>query len=137
MNSAHDNILMKSGQIFVTQTVFGFRGHRYKINHIENLILKRPLLHIGLTLQALVIAFGIINSDLLYTYEQITIFSLAAITGLVTWPFATLEIHSRTLSTSHGSVTWFYKDLAKAQDMIITLISERDRATPPQTHDPA
>jgi len=115
--------LMRSGPVFVTDKILGFRGHRYKISHIENLILKRPLLLMGMAIAALICGFVWVNADLLYLHEK-AVAALAALAVLgLTWPLGTLEIHSRTLSTSHGSITWRYSDLAKAQQTVERVIA--------------
>lgn len=135
MNTTSQTILMQSGPIFVTEKILGFRGHRYKIRHIENLILRRPLFLMGIALSILIAGFMLINADLLYWYEQI-IFGIAAILAIAaTWPLGTLEIHSRTLNTSQGSITWLHKDLAAAQDQVEAILSGEEGASLSITND--
>ncbi|WP_346894812.1 hypothetical protein [uncultured Roseibium sp.] len=112
----------QSGPLSVTETMLRFRGRRYKLSHIENLILKRPLFLMGAGIGALIGAFGLFNADLLYWHEQAVLAGLALTLPMAAWPFGTLYIHSRTLSTGEGSITWFHSDLAKAQGAIEDLM---------------
>lgn len=135
MHTKSQTILMQSGPIFVTEKILGFRGHRYKIRHIENLILRRPLFLMGVALSVLIAGFMLINADLLYWYEHI-IFGLAAILAVAaTWPLGTLEIHSRTLNTSQGSITWLHKDLAQAQEQVEAILAGEEGIQPSTAND--
>ena len=62
--------------------------------------------------------FALVNGDLLYWYEIILLMLIAAGMPVAAWPLGTLVMHSRTLSTNEGSITWLYSDLAKAQDAV-------------------
>ena len=125
MNS--DDILFENGALSVSTTMLRFRGRRYKLAHIENLILKRPLFWIALGLSSCVALFAVVNSDLLYWYETLLLMLTAAGMPVLAWPIGTLVMHSRTLSTNEGSITWVYRDLAKAQDAIESVTdTERD-----------
>lgn len=115
---SNSNVLFQAGVLSVTTKMLRFRGRRYKLSHIENLILKRPLFFMGLALAAMLLGFASVNVDLLYSHE-IAVFGITGILAPVTaWPFGTLTMHSKTLSTHEGSITWFYNDLAKAQSAI-------------------
>lgn len=118
-------ILFKNGPLSVSTTMLRFRGRRYKLNHIENLILKRPLFLMGLGFGAFLALFAIINADLLYAREAITTWIAVAVLPAISWPFGTLTMHSRTLSTNEGSITWLHRDLAKAQDAVEDVLAAR------------
>lgn len=110
--------LFQSGPLSVSATMLRFRGRRYKLVHIENLILKRPIFVMGVGFAAILAGFGWINADMLYAHEQLAVGLLALTALATTWPFGTLTLHSKTLSTNEGAITWFYNDLLKAQAAI-------------------
>ena len=120
-------LIYKSGALSVSNTMLRFKGRRYKLEHIENLILKRPLFYIGLGLGVLVMCFVMINADLLYWHELIMLGSIGLALPAASWPFGTLTMHSRTLSTNEGSITWFYNDLAKAQDAVESVLEQQEK----------
>lgn len=116
--SNSNKVFFTSGPLSVTETMLRFRGRRYKLHHIENLILKRPLFLMGLGIGGFTAGFAIFNTDILYSYEFFIALVLAVGFPAITWPFGTLSIQSRTLATDGGSITWFHKDLAKVQNAI-------------------
>ena len=126
------NTLFQSGPLSVTANMLRFKGRRYKLQHIENVILKRPLFLIGASIGILAGAFGWCNNDLLYLHEQTVIAAVTLLLPAATWPLGTLYIHSRTLSTSEGSITWFHRDLAKAQQAIEKAMEQNAEA--PTSH---
>lgn len=119
--------LYKSGPLSVTEKMLRFRGRRYSVAHIENLILRRPLLWLGLFAAMFLGAFGWLNQDILYERELIALGGLILASVLVTWPFGTLYIHSRTLGagTNQGSITYWYGALARAQEAVEDVLSYR------------
>lgn len=124
MNDHHKNnnqIVFQSGALSVSQHMLRFRGRRYKLAHIENLILKRPLFIMALMIGLCIAGFSLLNKDILFSHEITIAIGLALAIPFCAWPFGTLNIQSRTLSTQGGSITWFYADLAKAQNAIENL----------------
>lgn len=126
MHHKKPNFLFKSGPLSVTQHMLRFRGRRYKLVHLENTILKRPLFYMALTWAGLLIGSIVFNADVLFAHEILVMLILAASLAAATWPFGTIHMQSRTLSVSGGSITWFYKDLAKAQDIMERIFDDRE-----------
>lgn len=107
-----------SGSLSVTKDMLRFRGRRYKLRHIENLILKRSLFLTGSTIGLFLVGLAIFNWDILYAHEVLISSLLAVIIPALCWPVGTLTIQSRTLSVDGGTITWLHRDLAKAQEVI-------------------
>ncbi|NRA88451.1 MAG: hypothetical protein HRU28_13915 [Rhizobiales bacterium] len=114
----HSKFIYRSGVLSVTTQMLRFRGRRYRLSKIENTILRRPLFIIATGFAMLFVAATIFNNDIIYLSETIILLTISIFIMLTTWFIGTLQIHSRTLSTSEGAITWLYKDLAKAQEAI-------------------
>ena len=125
MTNTNSNILFSSGPLSVTSHMLRFHGRRYKLAHIENVLLKRPLLYMALAIAGLLIGAIIFNADILYIHESLIGIAAAILLAAASSPFGTLYIQSRTLSISGGSITWLHADLAKAQDVIEEIL-DRD-----------
>ncbi|MEP2987307.1 MAG: hypothetical protein ABJP08_29065 [Roseibium sp.] len=122
----NEDMIFENGPLAVSASMLRFRGRRYKLAHIENLILKRPLFWIAAGFSFSIGFFALVNDDLLYWYETLLFLLIAAGIPVLAWPIGTLVMHSRTLSTNEGSITWIYRDLAKAQDAIES-VTDTDR----------
>ncbi len=130
MNNSKPTFLYHSGPLSISTTMLRFRGRRYKLAHIENVILKRPLFFMALAMAGLLIGLVLFNSDILYLHESLIALAIAFVLLAASWPLGTMHIHSRTLSTSGGSITWLYHDLAKAQDVIEGVLDRKDHQMP-------
>lgn len=120
------DIIFQSGPLAVSKTMLRFKGRRYKLAHIENLILKRSLFWIAMALSNAVALFTMVNADLLYSYELLIMMVIALALPILSWPIGTLAMHSRTLSTSEGSITWLYGDLACAQEAVEQVLEQNE-----------
>lgn len=71
MKQSNSTILFSSGPLSVTNHMLRFRGRRYKLVHLENVLLKCPLFFMALTMAGLLICSVFFNADILYFHESL------------------------------------------------------------------
>ena len=122
------DVLYHAGPLRLTRAMLRFKGRRYALAHIENLILKRPLFWMAASLSVLLAGVLWFNQDILYPLEILVLSGAAILLPLLAFPFGTLHVHSKLLGTNEGTITYFYRDLLHVQNILEGILDARTRA---------
>lgn len=108
------NVIYRSGNLLVRDTLFRTPRRSYRIRDIEKITIKRPLFWFGVPLA--VGSYLLLQEfrDYLYSYEQYACVFIFTALPIILWFIGTLSITSKAL-TNDSAVTGFIPNLKKAR----------------------